>query len=611
MSAIIIIEGGGTRTRAAVYDDGGTALRALEGGPSNPAAYGVDSTARCIASLARQALGVSDFRAVRVYAALAGVFNGDMRRAVASALGRRLRPLVLWVAPDLHTMLCANAGSGAGVLVIAGTGAALLAQDGAGKIQRTGGWGVLFGDEGSAYAVAVAALRACARACDGVGPDTALVQALPASAGLASFQEFIGWSARAGKGGIAALAPAVAATARDGDRVACACIEDEADKLAALVEGAAKKLGLTPDVPVFEYGGLLEHCELFRHTFRNTLRRRGITPTPCIKKGREAVYCLAEMETPPPWVSVWTRDAETGGAGLSATEMTDVGILLDALSVRDLVARMHGADEDAVAAAGEATEALAAAVERAARSLQEGGRIIYAGAGTSGRLGVLDASECPPTFGAPPERVCGLIAGGDRALRFSVEGAEDDRAQGAADVRALQVTARDFVAGIAASGNTPYVGGVLEAARAAGAATALITSNPDSMLEADIRIVMNTGPEVLAGSTRLKAGTAAKLALNTISTGAFTLAGYVYRGRMVGMIPANEKLRGRAARIVAELGGATEARAAQVLEESGYHIATAILMLRRRLTRQAATRELDRHEGNLRQALADVDHEES
>lgn len=607
MGAIVVIEGGGTRTRAAFYAASGNLVHVVEGGPSNPVAYGTTAAARQIVALVRQAIGDEDGGDLRIYAALAGVSTEALRASMSAGIGRILGPAEVWVTSDLHAMLHANAGSGAGILVIAGTGAAVLAQDSAGKQLRAGGWGTLLGDRGSAYALAVAGLQAGARAYDGTGMETCLTRRLPEQVGLTSFKEFIPWSASATKRDIAKLAPAVTRAAKEGDAVACSCVEEESYQLAFLTTVVQEKMSLSPKVPLYEYGGLLSGCPLFREQFhRSLLHCDTLRPVPCPTTGHEAVYRLSQLPVPPPWVSVWKREMVKAACPVSDTEMSDSEIPLDTLSTAELVRRMHRANLEAVTAVGEAAEAIACAIEQAARSIREGGRIIYAGAGTSGRLGVLDASECPPTFGVPPDRVCALIAGGDHALRYSVEGAEDSLEQGAADLRLLNVLPRDFIVGIAASGNTPYVDGVFQAARAAGATTALITSNPDGTLEADIRIVAATGPEVLAGSTRLKAGTAAKLALNMISTGAFTQAGYVYQGRMVGMTPTNTKLRGRAVRIVAELGETTEDRAAEALDRSEYHIAAALLMLRLPLTREEALGRLAQFEGNLRNALVDV-----
>jgi len=216
---------------------------------------------------------------------------------------------------------------------------------------------------------------------------------------------------------------------------------------------------------------------------------------------------------------------------------------------------------------------------------------------------VLDASECPPTFGVAPDRVAGIIAGGDQALRSSVEGCEDDRAQAEADINACQAGLKDLVVGITASGATPYVRAALEAAKRLGATTALLCCNPDCDSGADFVIAVDTGPEVLAGSTRLKAGTASKMVLNMISTGAMALIGQVYDGLMAGMRPANAKLRRRAERIVAQIAGVSETAAADTLAKADYSIATAIVMLRKRCDRDAARAALDKAGGVLRGAL--------
>ena len=218
------------------------------------------------------------------------------------------------------------------------------------------------------------------------------------------------------------------------------------------------------------------------------------------------------------------------------------------------------------AVAGAMSE-IARAAEAARDALAAGGRLVYVGAGTSGRLGALDAAECPPTFGARPEQVIALIAGGPRALRRAVEGAEDDAGDGARQIRRARVAPADLVIGISASASTPYVLGALAQARQAGARTVLVCCNaiaPDRRA-AEIVIALDTGPELIAGSTRLKAGTATKLVLNAISTAAFVLLGKVYRGRMVDLRPTNEKLRARAERIVTELTGLPERDARTLL----------------------------------------------
>jgi N-acetylmuramic acid 6-phosphate etherase len=231
---------------------------------------------------------------------------------------------------------------------------------------------------------------------------------------------------------------------------------------------------------------------------------------------------------------------------------------------------------------------LAQAVDAAAKAILGGGRIIYLGAGTSGRLGVLDASECPPTFGVPSGRVVGLIAGGERALRESVEGEEDNRDAGAEDLDRLEPCGKDFVVGIAASGSTPYVAAALDRAKQHGCITALVCCNPAPPVRADIMICLATGPEALSGSTRLRAGTATKMVLNIISTGAMALSGYVYQGLMVEMKPTNAKLRLRAARIVDAVTGTGQVVATELLKAANWSIPTAIVMALRKVDRLTA-----------------------
>ncbi len=600
----LAVEGGATHTNAGLYDDTGVLMREIEGGPANPVAYGIHACARTTATLAHDVLGDIAPSRVQVCAAFAGAADRGIQQDMVAAIGARLRPRRVLVTSDLHATLHANADTGPGILVIAGTGAAVLARDADGRLVRTGGWGALLGDDGSAYAIGVAALRAAVRAVDCVAGETALVTRLPEAAGLTTVEDFVPWSATASKRDIAALTPTVATLAEAGDIVARSCVEEEARRLAALALAAQERLKLDATARVFEYGGLLEKCALFRDAFRAAMHCYTETQhLPCTLQGHRAVYALAELERAPTWTSLWRDDQTQQTTAMPPTEQANVQLFLDELPPERLVAAMHQADRDAVGAVGEVLDTIALAVKRAGDCLSAGGRIIYAGAGTSGRLGALDAAECPPTFGVAPERVVAVLAGGDRALRDSVEGAEDDSNQGADAIRALHVCPNDFVVGIAASGGTPFVAGALEAAHTAGATTALVTSNPAASTPADIRITPDTGPEPLPGSTRLKAGTAAKVILNMISTGAMAQAGFVYKGRMIGMTPVNNKLRDRAARIVAEVAGISEDQAATLLRAADYHIARAILMAARRVDAETASALLDAHGDRLRDAL--------
>ncbi|MGQ9889996.1 MAG: N-acetylmuramic acid 6-phosphate etherase, partial [Aggregatilineales bacterium] len=268
----------------------------------------------------------------------------------------------------------------------------------------------------------------------------------------------------------------------------------------------------------------------------------------------------------------------------------------------EIVQNMTAEDATGAAAVAAALPDIAAAVEAIAAQLAGGGRLIYVGAGTSGRLGLLDAVECVPTFGVAPETVQALIAGGTAALARAVEGAEDDRAAGRADLLALNLTAQDAVVGIAASGRTPYVVAALEAAAETGALTVGVAcSVPAPALDAaQIRIAVLTGPEVIAGSTRLKAGTAQKMVLNMLSTGAMARLGKVYGNLMVDVRATNQKLAARARRIVAQLGQVDEDTAARLLAQAGGAVKPAVVMARRGVDAAEAQRLLDQAGGFLR-----------
>ena len=278
---------------------------------------------------------------------------------------------------------------------------------------------------------------------------------------------------------------------------------------------------------------------------------------------------------------------------------------IDRLDARSIVDLMNAEDARAVAAVGEVAEAVARVVELAADRFRKGGRLIYVGAGTSGRLGVLDASECPPTFNSPPGMVVGLIAGGPTALTRAVEGAEDDPDRGACDLLALNLTADDLVVGIATSGRTPYVLGAMDAARQVGATTVGIACNRPSELgrRVDVEVAPLVGPEVIAGSTRLKAGTATKLILNAITTGAMVLTGKTYGHRMIDLQPTNHKLRLRTRRILRELAGVSDEEAGDLLGRTSGRLKPALVAALAGVDARSAESLLADHGGQVRAAV--------
>ena len=278
---------------------------------------------------------------------------------------------------------------------------------------------------------------------------------------------------------------------------------------------------------------------------------------------------------------------------------------LDQLSTSGILTLMNEADAGVARTVAAEIPRIAAAVDAIAAALDLGGSLVYIGAGTSGRLGVLDASECPPTFHTPPNLVRAIIGGGDAALRRSAEAAEDDPEAGSRDLMAAGFGPSDVVLGISASGRTPYVLGAMARARGLGAVSVGISCTPDSELSrsVDYPIEPLVGPEILGGSTRLRAGTATKMVLNMMSTAVMIKLGYVYGNLMVNVQPTNEKLEDRARRIVQQVAGVSFERAAELLDQGGRSVRTAIVMSKKGVGREEAERLLAAARGRLREAL--------
>jgi N-acetylmuramic acid 6-phosphate etherase len=274
---------------------------------------------------------------------------------------------------------------------------------------------------------------------------------------------------------------------------------------------------------------------------------------------------------------------------------------------RTLLTQIHEGDATVAAAVGEALPGIEKAADAIAERLAAGGRWFYVGAGTSGRLGALDAAELPPTFGTEPSLVVALLAGGPRAMLEAVEGAEDDEAAGARDLAAAGMTYRDAVVGLSASGSTPWVRGAIRLARAAGALTVAVVCQPKTPLTAlaEIPVVLDVGPEVLEGSTRLKAGTSQKMALNMLSTAVMAKRGLVFEGEMVAMKPTNEKLRRRAVGIVAKLTKTKEEHAESFLRKVEWHLPTALVVAKWGLDSGAARLYLSKKSGDVARALTE------
>ena len=612
---IFAVDGGATETRGALYTQEGHLLAESVAGPGNPVEYGISVVGETLRTLG-QRLGI---RSCPFFAGgLAGAGSLSLQRALAEQVASFFDIERLLVLDDLSPLLLANMGTGGGVLTLAGPGSCVLALNSRQEMVRIGGRGRIMGDQGSAYRIAEEALRAAALAMDGIGPETCLATCLMAAVGVNTFSELVRWLAEADKRAIARLSHEVNQAAEAGDCVAMSILRQQADGLARQTHAAMMKAQCGHSGNLLYAGGLLENAACYRTCFQEALAALQVAEPVSLAplRSHRAVFDVAHrvatgtLAMPIVSDSLFFREDLVFPSHVDLLPQTEQALpdspALDTLSALEIVDAMNRQDDLLASVVQACRIPIAEVMEQATRSLHGKGRLIYLGAGTSGRLGVLDASECPPTFGVDPGRVVGLIAGGDRALRSSIEGAEDDDAAAEKDLNALSppLSATDLVVGIAASGRTPYVLAGLRHARRQGASTALMACNRIQGAPADYVIALNTGPEVLPGSTRLKAGTATKMVLNMISTGALTRAGFVHEGRMVAMRPVNQKLRERAIRIVQELVRCSCEDAERWLDEAHGEIRVAVLMAKESLSREAAVCRLDHAGGRLRDAFS-------
>lgn len=599
MSCILAIDGGGTRTRVGLYTAQGELQEETEIGPTNLAETAEVHVAGLIADAGRRLCKSTGEDIGTIAAGISGAGRTSKAAPMARALQTAFPGARVLVTSDALALFNANCDEERPVLVVAGTGSSVVARGEDGGPQLFGGLGPVLGDEGSAYRVAVEAVRAAQN-------DPELLEALTRAADIGAFNDFIGWLNLVPKDTVADLARAAIAAAENGNASAKNVLDDQAEKLAEQTASAIDTTGHGAQgepLTVLTHGGLFENSPLYRRAFMEALDVQlgsaYVEPAPVT--GHRAALQLALAEAPPAYVSV--SDAADREA-LPSTESASVEFVrLDAMSPEHIATAMSTMEVLAAGGVLGSAATIGEAIAAGAEAIASGGRIIYVGAGTSGRLGVLDAAECPPTFGVSEDRVVALIAGGDEAVRHSVEGAEDNTEQAVVDLDALDPSESDFVVGISASGTAPYVLAALERARESGAATAVVACNAVPLDTADVVVILETGPEALPGSTRLKAGTATKMALNQISTGAMALAGYVFEGRMVGVRPVNAKLRKRCIRIVSELTGEDLGASEALLDETDGSIAEAVLMVRMGLGAEDARSQLAAANGILRKAL--------
>jgi N-acetylmuramic acid 6-phosphate etherase len=578
------IEGGGTRTVALMVDAAGRMVLRREFGSGNLRLLDERGLASLLRSIAR------DFpKPDAVGLGLAGARTKADRARAKEACGKIWKKVPVRVTHDLDIALMAASNQrgksehAASILVLSGTGSCCFGRAADGRTAKMGGWGHILGDKGSGYEIGLRGLKAVVFYLDRDGTWSHLGERLLAATGCNEPDELINWTAAADKHMVAALAVEVFAARKKRDAIARDIIVGAVSSLTKDAVNCARKLaekGVT--VEFILAGGVFLHQPSFVRETAAAIRKRWPEAKVLTLK-REGAWGAVALCEGLVKEKGSGREKEKEILPLAPTEKRNPRSQnLDQMPLVEAVELMLSEESRGVKAVRAEVKKIAKLASWAAKTLKDGGRLFYVGAGTSGRLGVLDASECPPTFRAEPGQVQGIIAGGAQAITHAVEGAEDDADAGARAVHFRGVNKKDVVIGIAASGKTPFVWGALESANNCGAKTALICFNPSMKRRGgapSMILAPAIGPEVLTGSTRLKAGTATKLILNCITTLAMVKLGKVAGNLMVDLNPKNEKLRERAIRIVTTLTNVNSEQSKKALEQANWVIKDALAKL--------------------------------
>ena len=594
------IEGGGTRTTALLVDGADRVLYEASFDAGNLKLLSdreLQWRLREIAS--RLPCPVTALGAIAI--GLAGTRTDPDRDRIRRAASRIFPKVPCLATNDLETALAAapeKPGMAARVLVLSGTGSCCYGSTPEGRTAKVGGRGHIIGDRGSATEIGLKALRALVAQADRSGTWPKLGTLILDALALNVPDDLIDWSIQADKTDMASLAIPVFRAAAQSDPLARGILAEAAEALATDAAACAGHLTeASQPVHFILNGGMLLNNPAFAKDVTRRLRQKwpGARVEALTRPSVWGAVALAKSQ-PPRLTSPGKTGPPSALAPLTAlldspTEHRNPrSTKLDTMPLAKAVNLMLDEESQVPHAIARERTTLVKVIEAIIHAFQNDGRLFYIGAGTSGRMGVLDASECPPTFRAPREQVQGIIAGGQRALWSAVEGAEDDATAGAEAIRFRNVKSPDVVIGIAASGRTPYVWGALAEAKARGAVSVMLCFNPTiktvlkqnpDAFHPDFVIAPDLGPEVLTGSTRLKAGTATKQILNLFTTLAMSRTGKVMSNLMIDLNPSNVKLRDRAQRIVSELTGTDRAAARAALEASGWVVKTAYELLKK------------------------------
>ena len=596
------IEGGGTRTTALLVDREDNVLFEAAFDAGNLKLLSDRELQWRLKEIASR-LPCAPAQLSAVAIGLAGTRTGPDRDRIRRAASRVFPKVPCLATNDLETALAAapeKAGMAARVLVLSGTGSCCFGSTPDGRVSKVGGRGHIIGDRGSATEIGLKALRALVAQADRSGTWPKLGTLILDALALNVPDDLIDWSISADKTDLASLAIPVFRAAALRDPLAKQILTEAAEALATDAAACAAHL-VTPDQAVhFILNGsvLLKNPALAKDVTKRLKQKHSAAHVSALS--RSSVWGAVALAKSMP-VRLASRVKTQPSAASPIAPLTALldsptehrnprSTQLDTMPLAKAVDLMLDEESHVPHAIAKERATLVKVVEAIIHAFQNDGHLFYIGAGTSGRMGVLDASECPPTFRAPREQVQGIIAGGQRALWSAVEGAEDDAAAGAEAIRYRNVKSADVVIGIAASGRTPYVWGALAEAKKRGATAVMVCFNPNiktvlkknpGAFQPDHIIAPDLGPEILTGSTRLKAGTATKQILNLCTTLSMSRTGKVMSNLMIDLNPSNHKLRDRAERIVSELTGSTGPAARAALESSGWVVKTAYGLLKK------------------------------
>ena len=616
---VIGVDGGATKTTAVVLDQTGRELGRAQTGSANYHHLGLGAVKLNLLAAMQSAAnraGLNFWQATAVTWALAGVDRPQDREQMQTLAAEFVPDIPVYIENDAVAALVgglSDCRSGQrprltrhGIVLIAGTGTITYGESKQGERARASGWGYLL-EQGGAYQLAQEMLRAVSQAEDGLGLPTRLKQRLLQTLNLNQVSDSISWLYHPERqvADVAALAPLLLAEAEAGDLMAIKVAVAAADALAAAVTAVSQRLKLRHGFPLILAGGLLTNSPYYRRLVSQAVGTRLPQAQPVLPRADAAVGAGIIAWDRQGYVDQIDETIDNKPQGWASEQRNQLTQDWDLYPTLTIVGLMHLQDIQAVASLWPTLPSIAQTVEAIANRMRQGGRLFYVGAGTSGRLGILDASECPPTFSTDPNQVIGLIAGGPPAITGSVEAAEDDLKAGAEAIRALKAGPLDTLVGIAASGRTPYVVGALQAAKSCRALTIALTCNLPAPIAdvADRVIAPLVGPEALTGSTRLKAGTAQKLVLNMLSTAVMVRLGKTYGNLMVDVQPSNDKLLTRAHRIIMEACGVSDDEAATALQNQQGEVKAAIVSLLAAVSPAEAKARLDQAGGVVRRAL--------